>query len=101
MTGAKQNSGKAMPVSVASFFKTGKDGLKLELITGSAGLGRRIIEAAINRPGLALSGFFHSFANRRIQVVGLAEHEYLRSLSSEDRNSGCSLSSRERSPAWL
>jgi len=81
----KRHSGKPMAVSVASFLATGKDALNLELISGAAGMDRRIIEAAINRPGLALSGFFQYFAHRRIQVIGLAEHEYLRSLSAEER----------------
>jgi HPr kinase/phosphorylase len=85
MLSAKSHNGKSMPVSVASFLGTGKEELALELISGSAGLEHRIIETAINRPGLALSGFFQYFAHRRIQVVGLAEHEYLRSLSSDER----------------
>jgi len=86
MLDIKKNSGKPVPVSVASFVATGKEALQLELIAGAGGLEHRIIEAAINRPGLALSGFFQYFAHRRIQVLGLAEHEYLRSLSSEERD---------------
>jgi HPr kinase/phosphorylase len=86
MLDIKKNSGKPVPVSVASFLATGKEALQLELIAGAGGLEHRIIEAAINRPGLALSGFFQYFAHRRIQVLGLAEHEYLRSLSSEERD---------------
>ena len=85
MPNMENHSGKPVPVSVASFLATGKEELALELIAGSGGLDRRIVEAAINRPGLALSGFFQYFAHRRIQVLGLAEHEYLRSLTSEER----------------
>lgn len=85
MLGEKHNSGRPVPVSVGTFLKTGKEALDLELVAGTHGLDRRIIEAAINRPGLALSGFFQYFAHRRIQVVGLAEYEYLRSLTAEER----------------
>ena len=47
--------------------------LKLEIITGAAGLHRLIKEGTINRPSLALTGFFKYFANKRIQVLGAAE----------------------------
>jgi len=86
MLDLKNSSGRLVPVSVASFVATGKEALQLELMAGAGALEHRIIEAAINRPGLALSGFFQYFAHRRIQVLGLAEHEYLRSLNSEERD---------------
>lgn len=72
-------------VSVAQFLEIGRDRLAMELVGGKAGLKRQIPEAAINRPGLALSGFFEHFAPRRIQVVGLSEHAYLNSLAEEER----------------
>ena len=40
-----------------------------------------IREPTINRPGLALSGFFSYFAEKRVQVLGAAENTYLKSLS--------------------
>jgi HPr kinase/phosphorylase len=39
----------------------------------------------INRPGLALSGFYTYFAEKRIQVLGAAEHSYLKNLTSKAR----------------
>jgi HPr kinase/phosphorylase len=75
----------AAPVSVSTFYETCKDALDLELIGGSRGLPRRIREAAINRPGFALTGFFKFFAWKRIQVLGYAEHAYLSSLSDAER----------------
>ena len=39
----------------------------------------------VNRPGLALNGFFLHFDARRIQVIGLAESKYLESLDSKMR----------------
>lgn len=39
----------------------------------------------IDRPGLALAGFYEIFDNDRIQVIGRAEHKYLRNLSAEER----------------
>lgn len=38
-----------------------------------------------NRPALALSGFFNLFEPDRIQLIGNAEHEYLKSMSSDIR----------------
>lgn len=72
-------------VSVSVFFDTGRNKLGLELISGASGLKKIILESAINRPGLALSGFYEYFAHKRIQVVGAAEHAYLSSLAASDR----------------
>jgi HPr kinase/phosphorylase len=48
------------------------------------GFDRLIKEPTINRPGLALSGFFAYFAVKRIQVLGSAELSYLKSLPREE-----------------
>ena len=39
----------------------------------------------VSRPGLALSGFLDVFEPLRIQIIGLAEHQYLNGLSPEER----------------
>ncbi|MBQ7096470.1 MAG: HPr(Ser) kinase/phosphatase [Clostridia bacterium] len=39
----------------------------------------------INRPGLQIAGFFDYFDPRRIQVMGMVENTYLKSLSDEER----------------
>jgi HPr kinase/phosphorylase len=44
------------------------------------GFHRKIREPTINRPGLALSGFYSYFADKRVQVLGAAENTYLKSL---------------------
>lgn len=72
-------------VSVSDFLKAGKQRLELDLVAGESGLNRRIEEAAVNRPGLALTGFFQFFAPRRIQTLGHAEMAYLQSLPVKDR----------------
>jgi len=83
---ANNNRGGGTPVTVEGFFDSGKERLGLELLAGSAGLKRRKIrESAINRVGFALTGFFEYFPEKRIQVIGLAEHTYLGALSEKDR----------------
>lgn len=72
-------------VAVSAFLETGRQALEMELVAGEAGLARLIQEPALNRPGLALSGFFDYFAHRRIQVLGMAEHAYLSSMTGEER----------------
>ncbi len=74
-----------MSVTVGEFYEAGKESLGLEVHAGEQYLGRVIHEEALNRPGLALAGFFHYFANRRIQVVGLSEMAYLKSRPQEER----------------
>ncbi len=39
----------------------------------------------VNRPGLVLSGFTEHFERARIQLLGNAEHRYLRSLTENER----------------
>jgi HPr kinase/phosphorylase len=70
-------------ITVAHFFETYRAKLRLELVTGHQGLHRLIREPAINRPALALTGFFKYFANKRIQVLGAAEMTFLRSQSDQ------------------
>ena len=49
------------------------------------GFNRKIREPTINRPGLALSGFYSYFAEKRVQVLGAAENTYLKSLPAKLR----------------
>ena len=44
-----------------------------------------IITSEVNRPGLALTGYFTDFEKDRLQLMGNAEHGYLESLTPEDR----------------
>src|ERR1700756_5883516 len=68
-------------VTVESFYKAHAEKLKLKLEGKRVGFHRKIREPTINRPGLALSGFFSYFAEKRVQVLGAAENTYLKSLS--------------------
>jgi len=70
-------------VSVERFYLNHAEQLQLKLVAGGAGLSRKILEGSVNRPGLALAGFFKYFAYKRVQVIGGAEWQYLKSLSSE------------------
>jgi len=75
----------AASITLKELLDRGAERLSLELVWGEGRLDRPIEEKAINRPGLALTGFFQYFAQRRLQVLGLAEFTYLKSLSSEER----------------
>ncbi len=71
-------------IKVGDFFKRHHKSLSMELAGTNAGFNREILEPTINRPGLALSGFYKYFALHRIQVIGQAERSYLRHLSKEN-----------------
>ena len=45
---------------------------------------RLVCSAQINRPGLALSGYFEYFDNARIQVIGKSELGFLEGLSADE-----------------
>lgn len=74
-----------MSIILKDLLENGADRLSLELIWGEDYLDRIVEENALNRPGLALTGFFQYFAQRRLQVFGLAEFTYLKSLKPEER----------------
>ena len=74
---------KSVPVvTVEGFYNSHADKLQMKLEGSRVGFHRKIREPTINRPGLALSGFYTYFAEKRVQVLGAAEHSYLKSLSS-------------------
>ncbi|MCL2026748.1 MAG: HPr(Ser) kinase/phosphatase, partial [Leptospirales bacterium] len=50
-----------------------------------SGLSKEVKISEINRPGLALVGFYDFFAYDRVQIFGLGESAYLKRLSSEQR----------------
>ncbi|MCC5845959.1 MAG: HPr(Ser) kinase/phosphatase [Verrucomicrobia bacterium] len=69
-----------MLVTVGDFLSHAQTLMPLTLCQGEEELGNVIPEEAINRPGLALAEFYQYFANKRIQVFGLAEMTYLKSI---------------------
>ncbi|MGH8094061.1 MAG: HPr(Ser) kinase/phosphatase [Chthoniobacterales bacterium] len=77
---------KVPVVTVETFFNRHAKTLQLKLEGGGGGLDRRIREPTINRPGLALAGFYTYFAEKRVQVLGAAEQSYLKSLTKTQRH---------------
>jgi HPr kinase/phosphorylase len=54
--------------------------LKLSLVAGESGLGRKITSPRIQKPGLALTGFTEHLHPGRVQVFGNTEISYLRTF---------------------
>ncbi len=75
-----------MAITVQDLWDEGAERLSLSVIAGEKYLGRKLPEIAMNRPGLALTGFFQYFANQRLQIFGLAEFTYLKSLSDKEKS---------------
>src|SRR5215468_1120694 len=77
---------KSVPiVTVESFYTSHAEKLQMKLEGPCVGFHRKIREPTINRPGLALAGFYTYFAEKRVQVLGAAEQSYLKSLSMAQR----------------
>lgn len=72
-------------LSVDEFLERFGKELSLERQGTTVGGDRRIGEPTVNRPGLALAGFFTYFARHRVQVLGNSEMSYLRTLNPEQR----------------
>src|SRR6201993_7684 len=67
-------------VTVESFYSSHAEKLQMKLEGPRVVFHRKIREPTINRPGLALSGFYTYFAEKRAQVLGAAEYSYLKTL---------------------
>jgi HPr kinase/phosphorylase len=77
---------KSVPVvTVEGFYNSHAEKLLMKLEGPRVGFHRKIREPTINRPGLALSGFYTYFAEKRVQVLGAAEHSYVKSLTPRAR----------------
>ena len=103
---------KPQAVTVEHFYRQHAERLQLKLVAGEQGMDRTIREGAVNRMGMALTGFMKYFAYQRVQLIGKAEEAYLNSLPQEDRakrfqavldrNIPCVVISRNlRPPAFL
>jgi len=76
-------------LTVGQFYANHAEHLGMRLEGLSLGMNRVIREPTINRPGLALAGFYNYFASRRIQVIGNSELSYLRSLKAPVQAERC------------
>ena len=95
-------------ISVREFYESCREPLKLELVCGEESLDRIIGEKSLNRPALALTGYFRYFAHRRIQLFGAGEMGHIRDSDPADvkkvleemarRNIPCILISRHLAP---
>ena len=77
---------KGVSFTAADFYEAGRERLQLQIAAGEAFLDRVIEEPVVNRPGLALTGFFEDFAWARVQLIGNAESAYLKSLDRKVRD---------------
>jgi HPr kinase/phosphorylase len=74
-------------VSVRDFFDSFKEPLEMELVAGESGLDNMIRERSLNRPALAMVGFFKAFAAKRIQLLGAGEMAFIREKSETEQAS--------------
>lgn len=72
-------------ITVEEFFTEMRDPLRLDLVGGEVGMKNLIKVAEVNRPGLALAGYFEYFARNRVQVLGKVELTYTKTLSARQR----------------
>ncbi len=72
-----------MSVTVGELLETAGAALRLRLVAGAPGLGRRIERPRVQQPGLALAGFLPQLHPDRLQVLGNSEIAYLGTLGAE------------------
>jgi HPr kinase/phosphorylase len=67
-------------VSVRDLIADEALGVVLEVVGGARGLDREVSASRIQKSGLALAGHFHGIESTRIQILGVTEMSYLRTL---------------------
>ena len=70
-------------LTVQKFFDDKRDQLILTLLAGDKGLDNEITRRIMQRPSLLLAGYLENFAEKRIQVLGKTEMDYLSNLSED------------------
>lgn len=74
------------PLTVSELYERWQKTWSFELLAGSEGMESTIETSEINRPGLALAGFYDMFSSDRLQLIGLTECAFLRNLTHEERD---------------
>jgi len=74
-----------MTVKVRDLYDDNRVKLELALVTGDGTLDREITRPDIERPGLALAGYFDVFPAGRVLLLGHTESSYLATLTPESR----------------
>ncbi len=82
---SNKNISKKEKITVDFFYNTIKNKHHIVTFTEDYGLENLIVEENINRPGLALAGFFDLFIASRVQLIGNTEIAYLYSLPEDVR----------------
>lgn len=85
-----------MTVTVKMFV----DKLKLKVVYGNEELlAKAITTADISRPGLEMAGYFDYYSPERLQLVGMKEWTYLKTMTANNRYSVFANIFREETPA--
>ena len=78
------------------------DKLKLKVVYGNEELlAKAITTADISRPGLEMTGYFDYYSPERLQLVGMKEWSYLKTMTANNRYSVFANIFREETPAVI
>ncbi len=78
------------------------DKLKLKVVYGNEELlAKAITTADISRPGLEMAGYFDYYSPERLQLVGMKEWSYLKTMTANNRYSVFANIFREETPAVI
>lgn len=76
-------------ITVAEILDDPELGLEVKVHAGRLGLDRRVLNARVQKSGLALAGHYHGLEAWRIQILGATEVSYLESLDAAARARSC------------
>ena len=86
-------------IAVKEFFNDFGEQLRLRLVTNPKTLSRSTIrERSVNRPALAVTGYFKYFAHKRIQLFGAGEMAFFREQSAQRQANVISAMAAKRIP---
>jgi len=72
-------------ISIKKIIETKGKSLEISVVAGDQGLDNMVESPELNRPGLAIAGFYDVFSHDRIQILGITECSFLKSMESKER----------------
>ncbi len=73
------------PLTIEKLFNDNRKVYKLKRYNNLVGFNRIVTSSKLNRPGLELTGFWKYFDKSRIQIIGMKEKVFLRTLTEDER----------------
>ena len=93
--------GLAVSITVRKILEKKGQELEFSLVAGEKGLDNIVETPEMNRPGLAIAGFYDVFSHDRIQIIGITESSFLEKMNPDERKTRLSKMFQFKIPCFI